>query len=398
MVCHKMNALAVSHRAERQAGRHPAPREGTHAAVNRRGRPMPGGPRTVRPRAAVRALAARAIAGTLAVALLGPAVSAAESADAAPRKAVEHCRELIRPCQLSDGLIRMRADGEIVRGVPYFANIAAVALLAPRHRQPESSDVGRVRRWLAWYAAHQKPDGTVHKYSGTVGCYARTEKLDTTDTSASLYLLALNRYRKASRDRHLRARFGVSAIRAIEAVRSLVDPTDGLTWARPGNRNKYLMDNVLVSLCMADAAELLEAMGDRQRATEARQIRRGISESVARFLPPGAGHFAWAIGAGGRLSTGLDLPYPHQRANLYALAHLEAVPQGLWPRLRDACPTDRLVMTTRSYFAARRVGSAEDRTRFRSIVLEQARSLRPDNCDVFEPALAILVLTDDVAL
>jgi hypothetical protein len=31
-------------------------------------------------------------------------------------------------------------------------------------------------------------------------------------------------------------------------------------------------------------------------------------------------------------------------------------------------------------------------------VLEQAQSLRPDNCDVFEPALALLVLTDSLAL
>ena len=55
-------------------------------------------------------------------------------------------------------------------------------------------------------------------------------------------------------------------------------------------------------------------------------------------------------------------------------------------------------MTTRCYFAARRVGTAGERAGIRKIVCEQALSLQPHNCDVFEPALAILVLVDGQAL
>ena len=97
-------------------------------------------------------------------------------------------------------------------------------------------------------------------------------------------------------------------------------------------------------------------------------------------------------------STGLDLPYPHQRANLYAVAHLDGVPKGLWPRLREQRATDPLAMTTRRYFAARRAGTAGERAGARNTVLEQAMLLQPHNSDVFEPALAILVLVDGQAL
>ena len=98
------------------------------------------------------------------------------------------------------------------------------------------------------------------------------------------------------------------------------------------------------------------------------------------------------------LSDGLDLPYPHQRANLYAVAHLDGIPPGLWPRLRERTGADPLAMTTRRYFAARRVGTAGERADIYDTVYEQAMSLQPRNCDVFEPALAILVLVDGQSL
>ena len=88
------------------------------------------------------------LAAVIAASISRP-LCAADVADAARVKAVEHCCQLIRPCQLPDGMIRMRADSDRVRGVPYFANMAAIALLASQSAEHGRSDVDRVARWLA---------------------------------------------------------------------------------------------------------------------------------------------------------------------------------------------------------------------------------------------------------
>ena len=117
------------------------------------------------------------------------------------RSAIENCLAIIRQCQMADGMIRIKGDGDPVWTVPYVSNFAAMALLAANNVRPNPQDVHRAERWLLWYAENQEPDGTINDRTGTVASYRSNGRRDSTDSYAATFLMAVRRYQQAIQGR-----------------------------------------------------------------------------------------------------------------------------------------------------------------------------------------------------
>lgn len=306
--------------------------------------------------------------------------------------AVEHGLELIRGCQLPDGVIRMRAEGEAVWVVPYCGNFAAMALVAGG----EAGDLERAERWLLWYAARQHVDGTIDDHEGTVRAYRSSGRCDSTDAYAATYLMAARRY-QAARGGELRGEVVAAARRALGAIEAVAQG-DGLTYARPDYPMKYLMDNVEVAGGLAEGAALFQAAGLGAEAERARRLGARVAGALPRFWSERDACYAVAIDEAGVLTVGLDRSYPDGLAQLYAMAHLGPPRRGLWTRVRatfrpgeEGVPVERWLMAARRVAPAVEVRDLEGRTR------GELLGFTPTSVYVDRPALAILALIDGAA-
>jgi hypothetical protein len=97
-----------------------------------------------------------------------------------------------RPIELPDGAFRYTAaEGDRVRIVPYFGNVAARALLVAQAIEPDEKDIQRAKRWIDWYAGHARKDGTILDFFGITQSYAPSVKRDSIDTYPPSYLATL---------------------------------------------------------------------------------------------------------------------------------------------------------------------------------------------------------------
>lgn len=239
--------------------------------------------------------------------------------------AVAACLARVRACQLPDGAFAQVAPGENPKApvwvAPYFAHVAALALLAKQARTPQSDDLARVGRWLAWCVEHQAPGGYWTDREGTAASCADTGKVDAWDSSAALFLRALDGYRRAGGS--IPPAWSAAARRSAACLEALTDE-DGLTWAKPAYRVKFLMDNVEVRAGWQAAAALSAASGaqaDAERA-QARAERLGAAP-LPSFWRREDGRFAYARLANGALEASTPRPYPHGLAQLYGIAFVE---------------------------------------------------------------------------
>jgi hypothetical protein len=173
--------------------------------------------------------------------------------------------------QLPDGAIATHLDRAVVW--PDLANFAAIGLAESTRRTGERRYLEGAWRWLAWYQAHQDADGFVTDYRRSGGAMVSTGDMDSTDAFAGTFLLAARAALKASGDKARLAtlRRGVGlAVHAIEATQD----HDGLTWAKPAWRVKYLMDQAETYAGLrAAAGELAHAQGDQALADRAMDDR-----------------------------------------------------------------------------------------------------------------------------
>ncbi len=300
-----------------------------------------------------------------------PASPASGTADRETLVAIRTCRELARRCQLADGGFRMSTDGEKAWIVPYFGNIAAMALLSAHNnceRAPD--DLLRVKRWLQWYAAHQAADGTIDDYFGTIKRTTSTGDRDSTDSYASTFLQTIWRYWQATHDENSLPSLRAAAAKALDAIALTTDPRDGLTFAKPGYPTKYVMDNVEVCVGLDEGAQFFAATGAKAEAARARQMLERSRGGLARFWSAEAGCFAWAMDAYGGRSFGLSEWYPEAVVALFTVAHVDPPPPALWDRLKQQFEekSDAGVSPDWWLRAALRVTSPEDQTRYRQAV------------------------------
>ncbi|WP_409344724.1 hypothetical protein [Paenibacillus sp. MBLB4367] len=142
------------------------------------------------------------------------------------------------------------------RVVPYFTHLALLGLL----ERPEHAPV--VRGYMDWYFAHLNrssaetaPDGSVYDYTVETDRLTETATgdFDSTDSYASTFLNVLRKYAVTTGDiAYLQAHRDDIAL--IAGAMIATKQEDGLTWAKPDHRVKYLMDN----------AEVYEGLGDME--------------------------------------------------------------------------------------------------------------------------------------
>lgn len=193
---------------------------------------------------------------------------------------------IIKSCQLSSGaIVTPYPRGKMI--VPYYANLAAFGLAR------DSAYSGPILKYLSWYFAHlEKPDrwgvyGTVYDYSlGADGQEVSTLDYDSADSYGATLLTLARAYYEISKDRDFLFSCKENLENISEGIMSLQD-RDGLTWAKPGHKVKYLMDNCEVFRGLSDLAFLAEKVYRDTDCAEMLQkkagaVRKGIQDRLRR--------------------------------------------------------------------------------------------------------------------
>ncbi len=291
----------------------------------------------------------------LCAALVATATSAAAAVAPAERGAET---SFAVSTQLASGAVATYPDR--ARVVPYLGSFAAWGMADQAGRTRDRSLLASTWSYLAWYAAAQDANGYVTDYTVAAnGSLASTGDMDSTDSYAAVFVLAAEAaYRASSRvegsgtaKKRLKSLAGGldGALRAVESTVT----SDGLTWAKPGWRVKYLMDQAEVYAGMQSAGRLFAVLGDRTRGNRARSLAAGVSAGVAGLWDPATGTYAWARHEdGGTQPADLAVLYPDAMEQVWAVAFglvptSRAVPllariKQLHPQLADPQATDQM--------------------------------------------------------
>lgn len=157
----------------------------------------------------------------------------------------------IRAAGLPSGAIASHTDKAFID--PYLANQAARGLAASH----APADRSALLAYLRWYS-NRAIDGVISDYEVVAGEERATGDQDSQDAYAGTFLSAWASAMKtatARERRSLRTMTGTVAD-SVTLIASLQD-NDGLTWAKPTWRVKYLMDQVEVYWGLSEVAPLL---------------------------------------------------------------------------------------------------------------------------------------------
>jgi hypothetical protein len=295
---------------------------------------------------------------------------------------------------------------DAIRVVPYFANHSALALLSGHaHNARNVEDVKRAARWMAFYAREQDPTtGYVADYKGSRsrGTFFSTGQMDSVDAYASTFLQVAERYWNETlglspiQQRELdallpRVTLIQAAALSLKAIRSVVD-IDGLTWAKPDYRVKFLLDSVEVYGGLRAGGAFFSKVGAGAEGITSQQIAQKLGEALDRFWQPERQRFAWAILANGAPQDEFTDNYPHALANLGGLAWISGESDALWQELKRRFRPDIHAPVERWLMAAIGVGDADvEQWRLRTIA-EAARCTARTNGQ--RTALLALVLCE----
>jgi hypothetical protein len=231
---------------------------------------------------------------------------------------------------------QQRPDGAILytstQVNPYFANIAAIGAVHG------GLDLPNVQRWMQWYVARSNDPnpwglaGAITDYSVAAdGTLTTTGEADSVDAYAATFLsLAAAAWREG--DPGLRAYVaGLHAdVERIASALLAVSDGDGLTWALPTYRIKYLMDNSEVYQGLVDLATLRSQVygdlaGGMRASTQALQIQAAIGTS---FWDAGRGAFAVAVDANGVKTWPAAGDWQGATAQLFPILHGVVAPSS----------------------------------------------------------------------
>ena len=244
---------------------------------------------------------------------------------AADQRPIVRTANRIRTYQAGDGAIAQDAlPAGQTRIIPYFANFAALGLVAAYRETGTPSYLKAARRCADWYAAHQNPDGTVFDYTGTPGAWSPTGDYDSTDSYAATYLDLLLALSRASPDSSWLDNKRESIKKAVDAIKLTLQPI-GLTLAKPTYPVMYTMDNVETAQGLHAAADLARLLHLAPLAEETEHLARRMETAVARDLwGPSTDSYLIGLQPDGHRAQGFTVWYPDVMANLMAVAWLPA--------------------------------------------------------------------------
>ncbi|MFD0714255.1 S-layer homology domain-containing protein [Paenibacillus sp. GCM10027626] len=167
--------------------------------------------------------------------------------------------------------------------IPYFSHIALLGLL----EKPEYSYV--VKDYMDWYFAHlnegkgpDAPDGSVYDYVVETdrATETATNDFDSTDSYASTFLNVLRKYAEVTGDTAYVADHKKEILLIASAMMSTQE-ADGLTWAKPTHKVKYLMDNTEVYKGLKDMEWIAEHIfADAAEASRFKALKEQVHTAI----------------------------------------------------------------------------------------------------------------------
>lgn len=230
---------------------------------------------------------------------------ATEESIALFREIYESETEWLASLQLENGAIPMTyaKNGRLTMN-PYFADFAALALLDNAEKYADN-----VVKYMDWHFSHLNTaeedfnglDGTIYDYvitmkDGRIESEAVSEpdnadSYDTTDSYAATFLTVVYKYFSKTGDSAYLISHADDLKRITDVIFSNLQ--NGLTYAKPNHRVKYLMDNCEVYEGAIAAAGIFEeiVLSGRNEFTDMRDDCKALTTTVKENINSKLWHF-----------------------------------------------------------------------------------------------------------
>ncbi|TNJ61953.1 discoidin domain-containing protein [Paenibacillus hemerocallicola] len=171
---------------------------------------------------------------------------------------------------------------------PYQSNLAVLGML----EHPSADNLAAAKKWIGWYIGHTNaPDyngvtGTVYVHYAKVsdGTEVHCGKYDSSDSYAATFMSVLKKYAESGGD----TSYLITHRTAIETIADAMTATltgDGLTWAKPDYKIKYLMDNSEVYDGYGSIAWLEQnVFGDAAKSADYASKQTGVQNGIETLL------------------------------------------------------------------------------------------------------------------
>jgi hypothetical protein len=232
----------------------------------------------------------------------------------------------IESAQLSDGAFTVSPGSSTVD--PYQSGYDALGLAEATVLTNNPAPATAAWTWLDWYQANEGVDGIVTDATVVRGVTVPTGTVDSTDATSGVFLMAAAATWAATGNVAQLESLSKGITGAVQAIETTQAP-NGLTWARPGYDEAYLMDESEVYGGLTAVGGLAAGLADSVLAKRAAADASRLSAAVATLWDPATGAYDWAESSGGvRQTTVWADIYPD------ALEQLWAVTYGLVPAAR----------------------------------------------------------------
>jgi hypothetical protein len=224
----------------------------------------------------------------------------------------------IMSARLPDGAIANYVDRQAVW--PYLSNFAAMGLARAATVTKKTAYSDAAWSWLSWYQAHENAQGFVTDYTASSGVLTSTNDMDSTDSYAGTFLLAVREAYRATNDGSRLRGLATGIAGAVKAIEATQD-ADGLTWAKPTWHVKYLMDQGETYAGLLAAVDLANALGNSSLARQAGSDASRMKTGVANLWNTTTSAYDWAIhDGGGRTATSWSVLYSDSLQQAWAVA------------------------------------------------------------------------------
>lgn len=270
---------------------------------------------------------AAASASSSAAATLGPVTSLLpdSSLGSADLARIESEADWILANQTAVGALASHTD--LDRIDPYLGNFAALGLARASTATGDARYREAAFAHLSWYVSAMDASDVVYDHQLVSGRYVATDDLDSTDGYSGTFLLAVDELVVPAKDL-VKARALHAGVRRAVAAVAMTQQPDGLTWAKPDYRAKYLMDQAEAYAGLAAAARVASLLDDDLLAAEARGRAAEVRSGVEGLWREESGSYDWARHEDGATTPHGGAFYPD------AVSQLWAVGFGLVPAQR----------------------------------------------------------------
>src|SRR4029077_7522580 len=131
-------------------------------------------------------------------------------------------------------------------------------------------------------------------YRMTNGVLTSTNDMDSTDSYAATFLLAVREAYRASNDLTKGKGLATGIAKAVSAIEATQD-ADGLTWAKPTWHVKYLMDQAEAYAGLLAAIDLAKAPRNTALAQQAAADASRMKAGVDNLWSPLTAAYDWAV-------------------------------------------------------------------------------------------------------